>query len=116
MPGWPPGAASGPPPWMVGVNLPVTMLHAPYVRSFKGFQRPWQHLEQMLEDVQVRELALGSGYILTGQAPPQTVSDSWPLDGHPCKRTAAADLPMLLRPFAHQRLRSVQVPGNPYAF
>ena len=57
--------------WMVGVNLPVTMLHAPYVRSFKGFQRPWQHLEQMLEDVQVRELALGSGYIMTGQAPPR---------------------------------------------
>ena len=58
--------------WMVGVNLPVTMLHAPYVRSFKGFQRPWQHIEQLLEDVQVPELALGSGYILTGQAPPRT--------------------------------------------
>ena len=57
--------------WMVGVNLPVTMLHAPYVRSFKGFQRPWQHLEQLLQDVRVRELALGSGYILTGQAPPR---------------------------------------------
>ncbi len=60
--------------WMVGVNLPVTMLHAPYVRSFKGFQRPWRHLEQLLEDVQVRELALGSGYILTGQAPPRSRS------------------------------------------
>ena len=63
-------------PWMVALNLPVTMLHAPYVRSFKGFQRPWHHLGQLLHDVQVRELALGSGYILTGQAPPQTVSDS----------------------------------------
>ena len=66
-------------PWMVAVNLPVTMLHAPYVRSFKGFQRPWHHLEQLLEGVQVRELALGSGYILTGQASPRTVSDSRPL-------------------------------------
>ena len=66
-------------PWMVAVNMPVTMLHAPYVRSFDGFQRPWHHLEQLLEDVHVQELALGSGYILTGQAPPQTVSDSRPL-------------------------------------
>ena len=59
-------------PWMVAVNLPVTMLHAPYVRSFKGFQRPWHHLAQLLEDVHVQELGLGSGYILTGQAPPRT--------------------------------------------
>ncbi len=56
-------------PWMVAVNVPVTMLHAPYVRSFEGFGRPWQHLEHLLEDVHVRELALGCGYILTGQAP-----------------------------------------------
>jgi trans-aconitate methyltransferase len=59
-------------PWMVAVNLPVTMLHAPYVRSFEGFERPWHHLEQMLVDVHVHELALGSGYVLTGQAPPRT--------------------------------------------
>ena len=65
------GGGKWAPPWMVGVNLPVTMLHAPYVRSFKGFQRPWHHLGQLLDDVQVRELALGSGYILTGQAPPR---------------------------------------------
>ncbi len=61
-------------PWMVAVNLPVTMLHAPYVRSFEGFGRPWHHLEQLLEDVHVRELALGSGYILTGHAPSRTRS------------------------------------------
>ncbi len=61
-------------PWMVAVNLPVAMLHAPYVRSFEGFARPWHHLGQLLEDVHVRELALGSGYILTGQAPPRTRS------------------------------------------
>ncbi|MGD0928376.1 MAG: methyltransferase domain-containing protein [Streptosporangiaceae bacterium] len=59
-------------PWMVAVNLPVTMLHAPYVRSFEGFERPWHHLEQLLEDVHVRELGLGSGYIMTGQVPSRT--------------------------------------------
>ena len=55
--------------WLVGVNLQARMLHAPYVRSFEGFGRPWRHLEPLLEDVHVRELALGSGYIVTGQAP-----------------------------------------------
>jgi SAM-dependent methyltransferase len=56
-------------PWLVGVNLQARMLHAPFVRSFEGFGRPWSHLEQLIEDVHVRELALGSGYIVTGQAP-----------------------------------------------
>ena len=56
-------------PWMMALNLPVTMLHAPYVRSFRGFRRPWNHLEQLIEDVHVREVGLGSGYIVTGQAP-----------------------------------------------
>ena len=61
-------------PWMVGVNFQVRMLHAPYVRSFGGFDRPWGHLEQLIEDIQVREIALGSGYIVTGQAPRQPPS------------------------------------------
>ena len=55
-------------PWLVGVNLQARMLHAPFVRSFQGFGRPWKHLEPLLEDVHVRELALGSGYIVTGRA------------------------------------------------
>ena len=55
-------------PWLVAVNLLARMLHAPYVRSFEGFDRPWHHLEQLIEDVQVRELAFGSGYILTGRS------------------------------------------------
>ena len=56
-------------PWLVTVDLPVTMLHAPYVRGFEGFGRPWSHLEPLIEDVHIREVALGSGYIVTGQAP-----------------------------------------------
>jgi hypothetical protein len=56
-------------PWLVAVNLQARMLHAPFVRSFQGFGRRWKHLEPLLEDVHVRELALGSGYIVTGQAP-----------------------------------------------
>ena len=57
-------------PWaMMALNLQVRTLHAPYVRSFAGFGRPWNHLEELIEDIDVREVALGSGYIVTGQAP-----------------------------------------------
>ena len=63
------GGAKWAAPWMVGANLLVRMLHAPYVRSFGGFGRPWRHLEQLIEDVHVRQVALGTGYIVTGQAP-----------------------------------------------
>jgi hypothetical protein len=54
---------------MVGVNLQTRMLHTPYVRSFEGFGRPWNRLEQLIEGVRVGEVALGSGYIMTGRAP-----------------------------------------------
>jgi len=56
-------------PAMVAVNWMVRSLHAPYVRSFSGFDRPWDHLEQLVEDVSVRELAFGSGYVMTGRTP-----------------------------------------------
>jgi trans-aconitate methyltransferase len=56
-------------PMLVALNSMVSMLHAPYVRDFTGFDRPWRHLEQMVEDVQVREMAFGTGYIMTGRAP-----------------------------------------------
>ncbi|MBV9094508.1 MAG: class I SAM-dependent methyltransferase [Streptosporangiaceae bacterium] len=58
-----------PDPMMMAVNWMVGMLHAPYVRSFSGFDRPWRHLERLLHDVQVREMGFGGGYILTGQTP-----------------------------------------------
>ena len=56
-------------PAMVAVNIQAQMLHGPYVQSFEGFDRPWLHLEQLVEDVRVRELAFGSGYVMTGKAP-----------------------------------------------
>jgi len=55
--------------WMMALNMQVQTLHAPYVRSFEGFQRPWSHLEQRLEDVSVQELAYGTGYVATGRVP-----------------------------------------------
>jgi SAM-dependent methyltransferase len=56
-------------PIMVALNSMVGALHAPYVRDFSGFDRPWRHLERLVEDVQVRELAFGSGYVMTGRTP-----------------------------------------------
>jgi hypothetical protein len=41
-------------------------MHGPYVRSFEGFGRPWSHLEQLIEDVHVRQVTFGTGYIMTG--------------------------------------------------
>jgi SAM-dependent methyltransferase len=60
-------------PWLVGVNAQIMLLHAPYVRSFDGFGRPWGHLERLIQDVHVRELALGSGYVLTGRTPARSL-------------------------------------------
>src|ERR1700722_4024633 len=56
-------------PVMVAVNSMVRMLHAPYVRNFSGFDRPWRYLELLVEDVQVREMAFDSGYVMTGHTP-----------------------------------------------
>jgi SAM-dependent methyltransferase len=56
-------------PVMVAVNSMVRMLHAPYVRDFSGFDRPWRYLERLVEDVQVRETAFGGGYVMTGRRP-----------------------------------------------
>ncbi len=56
-------------PMMVAANMMTSMLHAPYVRSFSGFDRPWGHLEQLVEDVRVREMAFGNGYVMTGRTP-----------------------------------------------
>jgi SAM-dependent methyltransferase len=56
-------------PVMVALNSMVGMLHAPYVRDFNGFDRPWRHLERLVEDVRVEELAFGSGYVMTGRTP-----------------------------------------------
>jgi ubiquinone/menaquinone biosynthesis C-methylase UbiE len=56
-------------PWMVALNWQIRSLHAPYVTSFEGFHRPWRHLERLIQDVRVRQLALGSGYVMTGRVP-----------------------------------------------
>ena len=66
------GGGKWAPPLLVAVNMQVQMLHAPYVRSFEGFDQPWRHLERLVEGVHVEETAFGSGYVLTGRTPAGT--------------------------------------------
>jgi hypothetical protein len=73
---------------MVAVNMQARMLHAPYLRSFEGSGRPWNHLEQLIEDVHVRELAFGSGYVLTGRSSRSRRPDSSQLPGAAGSRAA----------------------------
>jgi SAM-dependent methyltransferase len=56
-------------PWMVALNLQVRALHAPYVADFDGFDRPWRHLERLIDNLRVHELAFGSGYVAVGRSP-----------------------------------------------
>ncbi len=64
-------------PWaMMALNLQVRMLHAPYVRNFSGFDRPWNHLEKLIEGIHVRKVELGSGYILTSSGAPSSGAPS----------------------------------------
>jgi hypothetical protein len=57
------------PPWAVGLNMAVAATHAPYVRDFTGFHRPWARLAENLTDVRVEEIEMGCGYLAVGRTP-----------------------------------------------
>jgi trans-aconitate methyltransferase len=67
-------------PWMIPLNAQVRLLHAPFIDSFEGFDRPWSHLEQLLTEVHVNEMAWGTGYVATGKVPDTRRHESC---GHP---------------------------------
>jgi ubiquinone/menaquinone biosynthesis C-methylase UbiE len=52
-----------------GLNMQIMALHRPYIRSFDGFERPWNHLEHFAEGLTVAEFAYGTGYVAVGRAP-----------------------------------------------
>lgn len=54
--------------WFFALNMQVSALHRPYVRSFDGFARPWAVLAPFLDDLQVTEFALGTGFCAVGRA------------------------------------------------
>jgi ubiquinone/menaquinone biosynthesis C-methylase UbiE len=56
-------------PWLILLNASVAALHRPFVRSFEGFDHPWSVLAPYLEDVNVTEMVLGTGYVAAGRVP-----------------------------------------------
>lgn len=55
------------PPWAIGFNAAVLALHAPYVRDFTGFDRPWARLAKRVPGLKVQEVAMGGGYVAFGR-------------------------------------------------
>jgi SAM-dependent methyltransferase len=69
------------PPWAIALNAGILALHAPYVRDFAGFDRPWVHLAPRLERMRVQEVAMGGGYLASGTMPARPVPlKSGPVD------------------------------------
>jgi hypothetical protein len=55
-------------PWLWPLNVLVFQLHRPYVTSFDGFDRPWRNLQAYCQDLQVRKIGWGTGFLATGTA------------------------------------------------
>jgi demethylmenaquinone methyltransferase/2-methoxy-6-polyprenyl-1,4-benzoquinol methylase len=55
------------PAWAVALNAGVMALHAPFVRNFAGFHRPWALLAERVPGLCVEEVALGAGYVAWGR-------------------------------------------------
>jgi SAM-dependent methyltransferase len=66
------------PPWALALNAGVLALHAPYVRDFTGFDRPWARLATRVPGLSVRDVAMGGGYLASGRVPGAGVRRSAP--------------------------------------
>jgi SAM-dependent methyltransferase len=55
------------PAWAVALNAGVLALHAPFVRNFAGFGRPWALLAERVPGLVVEEVAFGAGYVASGR-------------------------------------------------
>lgn len=55
--------------WKAALNLCVMAAHEPFVSSFDGFAKPWGILEGLVEDLRVKEVAFGGGYLAVGRVP-----------------------------------------------
>jgi ubiquinone/menaquinone biosynthesis C-methylase UbiE len=64
--------------WAIGLNTLVATTHAPFVRDFTGFDRPWARLAEHLANLRVQEIEIGCGYLAIGHAPPQLSQAAFP--------------------------------------
>jgi demethylmenaquinone methyltransferase/2-methoxy-6-polyprenyl-1,4-benzoquinol methylase len=75
------------PAWALALNAGILALHAPFVRDFTGFDRPWRNLAPRLDRMRVQEVAMGGGYLASGTVPPREV----PLWSGPVDRDGDVD-------------------------
>jgi SAM-dependent methyltransferase len=54
--------------WLWPLRPWVALLHQPFVRDFTGFDQPWRLLNRYVPDLEIQDLAAGSGYLATGHA------------------------------------------------
>jgi demethylmenaquinone methyltransferase/2-methoxy-6-polyprenyl-1,4-benzoquinol methylase len=74
-------------PWLWPLNLLVYQVHAPYVSSFDGFDRPWSNLQAHCRDLHVRRIGWDTGFLATGTT--ATPSRPTPTPGNPPAPTPA---------------------------
>jgi hypothetical protein len=65
---WPSIGGKWPGVWLWPLRPWVALLHRPFVRDFVGFDQPWRLLNRYVPDLEIRDLAAGSGYLATGHA------------------------------------------------
>lgn len=75
------------PPWAIALNAGILALHAPFVRDFAGFDRPWAQLAPRVDRIRVQEIAMGGGYLASGTVPARPV----PLRSGPVERADDGD-------------------------
>jgi demethylmenaquinone methyltransferase/2-methoxy-6-polyprenyl-1,4-benzoquinol methylase len=63
------GGGKWAPDYAFALNVVIRATHAPFVGDFAGFDRPWARLADHVEDLEVREVAMGGGYLATGRVP-----------------------------------------------
>jgi demethylmenaquinone methyltransferase/2-methoxy-6-polyprenyl-1,4-benzoquinol methylase len=57
------------PRWALPVNAYVRHIARQYVTTFEGFHRPWDLLQELVPNLQVRSILLGGGYVAWGALP-----------------------------------------------
>jgi ubiquinone/menaquinone biosynthesis C-methylase UbiE len=65
-------AAVGPkraPRWAVPVNLMMSRIAARYVTTDEGFERPWEHLADLVPGLEVESHMAGGAYLASGTVP-----------------------------------------------
>jgi ubiquinone/menaquinone biosynthesis C-methylase UbiE len=87
-----------PAPWLWSLRKWVTDLHTPFITDFTGFDQPWGQLTEHVPDLQIQQLAGGTGYLALGHTPATLhqspsadirTATAGPLIAHPTKGTAA---------------------------